>query len=124
MLLETCWIILEGALRQDLSDDELWVVIVKSTFLLVSCLEELKKEYNPILNHETMKLSLELVFDTNSRSPFLPAIVSRLGEAGSSMRPMQIIYKLVAMLSETPDIVTHEIKGMLHQFVKRDSRDG
>jgi len=124
MLLETCWIILEGALRQDLSDDDLWVVIVQGTFMLVSCLEGLKQDQSPILNLETIKLSFELVFDTNNRYPFLTAFLSRLGVGGSRMQPMQIIYKLVAMLSETPDIVTREIKCMLHEFVKRDSRDG
>lgn len=124
-LLDMCFIMLEGARGTGRCEEELWVMIVKSTSFLVFCLEKLKDLNIPIIfNLETMKLSLELVFDTNNRSPHIPSLypsfTRRIG-----VHAMGEVFKLVAMLFQAPDLMmTHEMKCMLHQFVKRDVRLG
>jgi len=122
-LLEMCCIIFEGARGTGRCDDKLWFVIVESTFLLVDSLEKLKGFHSPIFNLETMKLSLELVFETSYRSPRHRARHPSY-KTSTFFNPMKQIFKLVALLVETPDMVTHEIKCMLHQFVMRDIRLG
>ncbi len=122
-LLDMCFIMLEGASGTDQCDDYLWFMIVESIFPIVYSLEKLKGLNSPIFNLETMKLSLELVFETSNRSPRPPARYSSY-RTTMIFNPMEQIFKLVSFLCETPEMVTHEIKCMLHEFVKRDVRLG
>ena len=126
-LLDICWIMLEGARGHDPGDsEELWTMIANVTYSLVTALRKLKNQHNPILNLETLKISMELVFETNSRSPYLLDVsrdpfVDRI--VSGSFQPLTTIFHLVVFLSEIPEMVTHETKCCLHQFIKRDRRD-
>jgi len=126
-LLDICWIMLEGARGHDPGDsEELWTMIASVTYSLVTALRKLKNQHNPILNLETLKISMELVLETNCRSPYL-LDVSRDPFAdrfvSGSFEPLTTIFHLVVLLSEIPEMVTHETKCCLHQFIKRDGRD-
>jgi len=62
-LLNTCWIMLEGADGHDLDgNDPLWSMIIDVTSILVCTLLKLGTDRNPILNLDTLKLSLKLFF--------------------------------------------------------------
>jgi len=125
-LLEICWCMLEGARVTD--TNRLWSMIISIVYDLVLCLRKLKDEESPILNSDTLHLSLQLVCDTNTfhlvnlnKNRVTEWRISRHG--GTMINPMGTIYNLVTILCDRPELVTPEIKNCLHQFVKRDGRD-
>jgi len=121
-LLDICWIFLEAARGHDPDDnDELWSMITEVTLLLCNALRNLKNERNPILNLETWKLSLKLVCATKIRSPHPLSL--RSANMQGSIDPTNAICCLIAMLAESPEMMTLEIKRCLHKFVKRDGRN-
>ncbi len=107
---DICWIFLEGARGHADYDYEVGLMIAEITISLEDAIRKLKNKHKPFLTLEIWKLSLDLVFETNIRI-FQP------------IDPTNAICSLVAMLSESPEMVTHEIKRCLHQFVKRDGRN-
>lgn len=128
-LLEICWCMLEGV---RITHQKMIIDIV---YDLVLCLRKLKDEKSPILNSETLHLSLKLVSDANrfhlgyniDRNSGPVTVVSYFRDAAGfgmlTVRPMETIYKLFIILSDSPEMVTKEIKSCLHQFFKRDERD-
>jgi len=146
-LLDICFLTLEVAcILTDSLDDKIWGILIGVYDDLVFSLEQLKNEQNPILNPETLIVSLELVLDTiqsylyvevENRPYFTRVFWTNLEPSGLSMlgydgcprlsnrvyQPMFTIFHLVSLLSVNPEMVPHEIKCHLHRFVKRDDRD-
>lgn len=125
--LEMFWIMLEGARVTDLLDNKLWTMVVKINDCIVWYLKKLKEEQNPILTSDVLKLSLELICDTDRshldagmiRNPFN----TRFFRGIPLIQPMHTIYNFVNILSESPEMVTQEIKSCLYRFIKGDGRD-
>ena len=119
--LNICWIFLEAARGHDPDDNELGSMIAEVTLFTERALMKLKNEHNPILNLETWKLSLKLVCATKIRSPHPLSL--RSANMQGSIDPTNAICCLIAMLAESPEMMTLEIKRCLHKFVKRDGRN-
>jgi len=124
-LLEISWLMLEGTSDcQEPGHEEYWKMVVEVNYWLGKTLAKLKRQHNPILNLETLKLSLKLLFYSNDRSPHLtPVNIKRRGTA-KVVEPMQILFNLMyTVVCPSPEMITPEIKSILMQFVKRDARD-
>ncbi len=121
--LDVCWALLEGARAvTDPVDDDLREMIVKISCRLVSTLKKLQTYRSPVLNSETLKLSLQLVSDRNT-SPFaINEEDHRVFPNCLSVAPLCTVYELFTILAENKEIMTNEIKHCLHLIVKRDDR--
>ncbi len=129
MLLEVGWIMLEGARVTDLRDDDLFWMVIKINDYIVLYLKRLKQEQSSTLTSKMLQLSLELISETDRSHlegvDYGPSHFNWYTDANdrNEIEPMKTIYNFVTILSESPEMVTHEIKSCLHQFVKRDGRD-
>jgi len=68
-----------------------------------------------------MKLSMELILESNIKSRHLLAVST--ANYTDSIDPIKLICNLVAIVTECPEMLTHETKCCLHKFVKRDGRN-
>ena len=64
-LLDIYWIMLESAFIHDLRHNYLWIMMAIVSDTLVWKLNELKRQRNPVLNSETLQISLEIVTGTD-----------------------------------------------------------
>jgi len=117
--LELCWALLEGIRHvTDPGTEDLWEMVVKLNNRLVSTLSKLKSKRSPILNCETLKVSMRLVLDVTNQSLFAfdqenRRVFSNL-EPGE---PLVTIYQLILLLCQHQEMLTNEMKSCLHQFV-------
>jgi len=121
-LLDFCWVLLEGARLHDAQETFLWHAIKVITTDLLQALENLKTDRDPILNSETLRLSLELVTDTDVPKWSVQHTGSVI-HIGKWREEMSIVYHLVSMISELPEMITPEIKFCLGQYVRQDERN-
>jgi len=119
-LLDLCWVLLEGARLQDTRKTYLWLAFKNVTDNLLKALENLKTDRNPILNPETLRLSLELITDTNAPEKSAQFSDSVIQDIGKFMEETSVVYHLVTLISELPEMITPEIKVCLGQYVRRD----
>jgi len=121
-LLDYYWVLLEGARLHDPRKTDNWLAIKSITQDLLNALENLKKDRSPILNSETLRLSLELITDTDA-----PEISAQFSDSvihiGKGREEMSVVYHLVSLISELPGMITSEIKFCLGQYVRQDGRN-
>jgi len=120
-LLDVCWVVFEGARLHDTRQWMLyWYSLEKLTAILLAGLKKLKIDRNPILSSETLMLSLELITDTDiSHLPGRQSALALRKHTGY----MYVIYDLISMISELPEMITPEIKSCLERFVRRNGRN-
>ncbi len=79
---------------------------------------------NPVLNSELLRLSLQLIIDTN-KSHLPMESPSSLIFSRIPNDYIDVVYNLISMVGEMPDeIMTQEIKDCLKQLVQYDGRNG
>lgn len=112
--LELCWALFEAVrCNKNLREDDIGLINL-FTHHLVSTLIDLKVQKNPILTSATLRVSLELV----------SAIYLKTHDCGIRSNIPRWTCRLVSMLAEVPEMITHEMMRCLHQLVGRDSRKG
>jgi len=91
------------------------------TEILLKVLNKLKIDRNPVLSSETLRLSLELVTDTDTfrSSCDLSVSVLRSGKY-FDQSTMYMSYNIVTLMSELPEMITPEIKSCLGRFIRQN----
>lgn len=122
-LLDICWIMLEGARRHDPRQFHVWHLIGNATLFLIATLIKLKDNSNAVLNSEILRLSLELIIATN-KSHLPMESSSSLIFSGIPTDYIDVVYNLVSMIGEMPELMNQEIKDCLKRLVQYDGRNG
>ncbi len=120
--LDIIWIILEGTTGHDLSDG-LYCMIINVISNVRVYWRMFKEEHNQILNSEAFKLLLKIVFDASNRAPLrLPRDICTEWTSRNLDSMGFVVYDLVTIMIESPEMITPDVKSCLQKFVKRDKR--
>jgi len=123
-LVDVCWIMLEGARRHDPRQFHVWHIIGNAILFLITTLMKLRRDDpNAVLNSELLRLSLQLIIDTN-KSHLPMESPSSLIFSRIPNDYIDVVYNLISMIGEMPEMMTQEIKDCLKRLVQYDGRNG
>lgn len=116
-LLDVCWIMLESTRGKDLRDSTMWKMILSLRYLLGWTLRHLESENNPVLDSDVVRVSMELVSQTD-RSHL---VAHPVFEQNDNIHSILQLVRLLAVLPA--EMVSNEALRPLYRLLLNNGCD-